>query len=509
MEQEIGLQKNLESEPMKYYPMSFYKNVVISPTGLSSLTFSKDTNNTQMTFQIPAGNIYNFFRSYLSFNMSDIISGAANQNCNLFNDHIPFFSKLELFTSNNNTYLINVSNLNVVNKMLSSLELNYRERNKSLDSHMYKSYRGFAQNIDSAAAFITPAGPLDKKYSIESDTSLYTVCPNNAGVYSESDLDKVGCIDSHSYYLNGVTAAINTISIKGSTYNIQLRDLLPNSSFLSIDKDIYSANTIFVRLTFTPVNYWGFGKNTAVADKNDNLGNTATYITMNTFLGANTITLSNIKLNMFNQANPVLCQMIQEKSNQQEELFISMIQTQQMDRTGSSQGVSFKVVSINPKSRILKSYHSCFAPNALTDLNLIRINDNANPGTEANALLAPIYKYKSCTLKLDGNIYLVFDINNNDFYRYICQNWDDHSYTSLFDYCANPVIAFNYDSKKSKIDKYSPYEERGLELRNSEIMIQHDISGVTSTVTLTHYDVVNVLTPIYMKGGIISLNPFV
>lgn len=511
MEPNIEIQDNLKTENISHYPLSFYKNLNIPPIGVSQVAMNANTN-TQITFQIPGSNVYNFSKTYLSFDVPDIINtnvASAAYNINLFNSFVPWFSRIEVYTSNNNTYLVNVSNLDVVNKMISQLELNYRYRNKSMDSHMYQSYRSYsvqgnvAGNVSTTQ--ITPCGPIDNTYSIQTDTSLYVPA---AVLTTENQLDLIGNINSPSQYLNGANVANGAISIKGFKVNILLSDLLPNSSFFSIDKDLPSSNVVFVRLTFNNIDSLGF------ACTSDDLGlATAQYKPLSYVTSFN---ISNISLTVYNQANPKIVEMVMAEYQQQQELVLPQINVQQVTKSGTNPNTSYKITSIAPQSRVYKSYHSIFAPNNLSPNNagkLLRYNDNATPGTKENTaaapddLLTPVTKYTDITLYIDGNIYFVFSTARNDFYRYISETFHDHSYPSLYDWNSNPVIAFCYDTEKSKPNKYDCHEYKGLMLNNSDLMINHNVSGCALPSSIS-YDVVTLLCPLYIKNGIFQLSPF-
>ena len=510
--QSIHIQENLISEPVKQSPVSWYKNIPLNPNTNSSVQLNAN-GNPQSTIQIPPGNVYNNWYSALSFvipNLKGVAIGAGTQtSCNTFSNFFPWINKLEFFTSNNNTYLVNVSQVDTINKMISSCELNYEKRKRNLDPFLYDSWRGqqTVGNQPNPPTFtaldtesIVPTGriiaPVSNNYggSILCDTNLYgtAISPANYG-----NISLVGSVDSPSYYETGEFDA--NLSQLARTVNIPLRDILPGNSIFSVDKDIYSSNVLYLRITWNNVNKLGFGS------IDNDLTAPAKFVSMASINP--TITITNITLNMYIQANPEICQMIVERSRQQEIIMVPMLQTNSYQMNGTSQNTTFKITSTNPLSRLWKSYYGVFNADAYTNGALIQVNNNNNDSGSIEIGGGQAYqKYGNLQLYLDGELYLQLNQQRLDFYRYVVDHWKNHSYPTLLDYNENPAIAILYDSDCVHSDKVDPYIVRGKTLRNNECQINHNIT--TTNSSFTHYIATCLLQPIYMKQGVLSVIPF-
>ena len=127
------------------------------------------------------------------------------------------------------------------------------------------------------------------------------------------------------------------------TYNILLKDILPDSIF-NMDQDLYFNKVLYLRITWNSIDQLGAKSLTAIG--------AAEGIAL-----AFTIPLTNLNLNVYVQANPVINQLTQQKFGQQQEIIIPDIQCNSIGLTGTYQNTWVKVIWNSLKAALYKTYN--------------------------------------------------------------------------------------------------------------------------------------------------------
>lgn len=120
-----------------------------------------------------------------------------------------------------------------------------------------------------------------------------------------------------------VGPAAGALPAETYTYNILLKDILPDSIF-NMDQDLYFNKVLYLRITWNSIDQLGAKSLTAIG------GAAGVALTFN-------LPLTNLNLNVYVQANPVINQLTQQKFGQQQEIIIPDIQCNSIGLTGTYQ----------------------------------------------------------------------------------------------------------------------------------------------------------------------------
>lgn len=168
-----------------------------------------------------------------------------------------------------------------------------------------------------------------------------------------------------------VSPAAGALPAELYTYNILLKDILPDSIF-NMDQDLYFNKVLYLRITWNSIDQLGANSLTAIG------GAAGTALTFN-------LPLTNLNLNVYVQANPVINQLTQQKFGQQQEIIIPDIQCNSIGLTGTYQNTWVKVIWNSLKAALYKTY------NLITMEDVVKNKLNSNNIGEAKWTTGKLY----------------------------------------------------------------------------------------------------------------------
>lgn len=452
MNSKIAIQNQLKNNN-EVFPTSYYKQIKLSAQSNSAPVLSSATQQT--TFEIPSGNNINFSRMSLSFKRGALSANpAANYYQLLYTIFFAYFQRLELYTSSN-IRLCDVNYVDAYNKVASPCMLDYKKRNK-IDGFLYPpTIRNSKIGVTMALAAANDNTKSNFSPFTPNATWDGATIPNN-----------VLNIDEPEYIVSSSAATL--LAWENITFNILLKDILPDTIF-NMDQDIYFNKVLYLRITWNNVNSLGVASLTA-------LGAAAGSLLWSNNGGNITIPITNLNLNVYTQANPIINQLTQQKFSQQQEIIIPDIQCNSIGLTGTYQNTWVKVIWNSLKASLYKTYNLI----AIWDLVTNLLNSN-----NYNSV-------KWTSGKLYVNSDLILDLNNqfSDTYKHVTTQHKNHWFMSyqFFDDVSPFVNLFDSESINDK----SPYDGslKGKWFDNSgnEILINHQFNTPNAgTTTYTHY----------------------
>lgn len=150
-----------------------------------------------------------------------------------------------------------------------------------------------------------------------------------------------------------------------------LKDILPDSIF-NMDQDLYFNKVLYLRITWNSIDQLGANSLTDIG------GAAGVALTFN-------LPLTNLNLNVYVQANPVINQLTQQKFGQQQEIIIPDIQCNSIGLTGTYQNTWVKVIWNSLKAALYKTY------NLITMEDIVKNKLNSNNIDEAKWTTGKLY----------------------------------------------------------------------------------------------------------------------
>ena len=386
----IELQPELDNQ-IKQEINSYYRVLNVSQQGsLPSFNGSKN----QILIEIPSDIVFNPSLLSLSFTRGNTANAAAGTYNAIPTNYIPYFSRCELYSSSNNIRLIDCQSLDVFNKGSSQL---FQSFLKNQDNYNYASLR--TTNTSSV---------LTGDYFMDSGTSS----------------------DRFLTYSNYETGSIAS-SLTGRTINIKLCDLIP-MSFFSINKNIYSSSVLYLRLETNVLSNILF-----------NFGATANLQNVNG-VETTSISITNLSLNVYCEANPDLINIARQQQNSKEGLSLVLpeINNSQysISNSAGTRGSIVKVVNnSSPDARLYMILS--FLTNTGNATNTYTINNMSNLG---NA------KYNQVQLYINSNQILNLDTTLNQDMALVDNMFENHSFNSTISYKNISPFVYSFSTKKIK-----------------------------------------------------------
>ena len=453
----IEVQPELDNQ-IKNEISSFYKCITVSQQGtLPSFTSSRN----QLLIEIPSNIVFNPSLLSISFTRGEpSVVDAAFQMIPSF--YIPYFSRIELYTSGNSMKLVDIQNLDNYNKASIGL---YESFQKNQDTYLYQSKR----------------------------RDLTKTKVND--YYLDSDIIADRLV-GYANYESSISATV----IPARTINIKLCDLCPQS-FFCINKNIYSSTILYLRLETNSINNIIFN---AVDD-----GATSSVS------AATSIPITNLLLNVYCEANNDLINIAKMQQNNNKsglELVLSEVQNSQysISNSAGTRGSITKIVNSSSQNARLYMIISTLTntTNIATRYNIL--NNMSNKENK---------KYNQVQLYLDSNQLCNFDTTLNNDLTYIDNTFENHSFNSVLSYKNISPFVYCFTTKKIKDNKISgnllegvPFPQNGeLSLNityNCVNPVANDMVNPTVQTAFTQNIFCITRRLIYCKNGQFSYIPF-
>ena len=473
------MQDNLQPGAIIPLQTSFYKNFKLSSVQYSNVTLGPNVF-TELYFDLPPG-VYNQYDTSFSFIINDpqpIVAIANNDIVVLKNDFFPFLQRVQIYQSTSQ-YLVFIDDVHLYSKMVSRAELKSDERKQFMDYHNVPSTRTIlASNLG------TPKANND---SALDQSQLYSYPSIQYGT---------GSSFSPSYLYYNSKGASNTI--QDIYVNVHLRDILPNT-FLCIDKNIYISETMRFVFRFNSIEHIG-----GVQRANGSYD----YF--------NSCNLNNIVLNINEECNEFLRQ---EAMRTNQEFVVPFVYSNQENfAPASSQQSSYSIQAVD-ESSFYKLYYSLFNTNTLDDVSsdlkfmLLDSNNDDNWNnyiTGINNLKVKNNKFSRLQIYLNSLRYKELRMDNNDFYRYVCDKFKNNSYETYSDYLNNPVCCEIFDSQDIHNAEYDGVTVRGIPFgeqigKNSLYFTYIWDTNPNQTQSMLHYTYYVVLKKCALVDGVYRL----
>lgn len=389
----IEIQPELDNK-IKQEINSYYKVLNVSQQGsLPSFNSSKN----QILIEIPSDIVFNPSLLSLSFTRGDTAAAAQATYNAINNFSIPYFSRVELYSSSNNVRLVDIQNLDVYNKVSIGL------------------YNQFLQN--------------QNYYLCSSDRSTI-----GNGVAGDYFLDSGANSDRFITYCVTEEGPVNDV-LKGRTITIKLCDLAPNS-FFSINKNIYSSNVLYLRLETNLLNnfLFNFGANSSIQN-------------INTLTSS--ISITNLNLSIYCEANPDLINIARQQQSTKEGLSLVLPEVNNAQYTLSAsagtRGSIVKVVNNSTPDARLYMVLSCLT-NTKNAANTYAINNMSNYNITTSGKSNP--KYNQIQLYVNSNQILNLDTNLNQDMAYVDTMFKNHSFNSNLAFKNISPFVYVFSTKK-------------------------------------------------------------
>jgi len=454
---------------------SHLKNYRISPTSGNPSTFTTSSQTT--VFEIPGDNVFLPSRMSLNFVRGEIAALQDYYNC-VANFYVPYIERIEL-KSSNGTILVDINNLNVLSRLSSLLLNNYRE-NTQVSGMVYP---GETIVLNANATNLQGTDPY-----LENRSSSIAVANG-----SDKGLNLGTLSRAAQYDWSSVSAALPAKNI-----NISLSDLIPDS-FFGINKEIYTASNLYLRIQWAPYTSWLYRPR-------------ETFINMSNAAPTAAIKFENLNLNMYVEANPQIAQIIKERYNTQQVLICPEIQSNNIVISNSAGQRSIIVKVLNSGDARLYKFYAGLASGNATDFYF-----NNNTSNYANN------KYDNVELYLNTLQLLNLSTTNNQDIEHILQFYKNHSFSDLNSF--KVVSPFTHVFDCSQIDNklYDGLTLRGIPFDNPQgehsLQLRYNIvapplaplinpMNPNNQTTFNAFVFVCLMKPIYIKGGTIQLIPF-
>lgn len=491
-EKKVEFQESLINN-MSINPVSYYKNIKISPQGGSNVTISTSTQIS--TIEIPGNNVVNFSKMAINFTLG-AVAGIADLVRYINTSYCPWFTAIELLTSQN-LNLVRCNSVDKYSKLNAPCNLDKTKRS-DVDGFMYPSERVFTQLASSDGEADPPVityAPISLFYASRTDASAdcnlgfaFKTDPylNATAIVKADSVHDYGITRCQSIIITGANAGENALPVL--SYSIKLKDLLPDTIF-NVDRDIYLASSLILKLT------WNM--RTKIACQMDEAGLNGVGITAD-------LALTNVALNHYIQANPEIVALKIAESQKQMQIIIPELNENSMALSGSTQQTTTKIISNTNNSRLYKSYAGLFKTD---DVNKLNNSQNHGLVTQDGGARASCIKFQSVEARINGNQILNLNADNNEDYDHTTNIFDKHSFTSLASYKECGVIPILYSPGVSHSKEYNNNELKGESFgQSNDILLTHSFG--TTEANHTHYVYTVLLKPIFMFRGILSTSPF-
>ena len=386
----IELQPELDNQ-IKQEINSYYKVLNVSQQG-SLPNFNASKN--QILIEIPSDIVFNPSLLALSFTRGDTQNAPASSHNAIPTNYIPYFSSIQLYSSSNNVRLVDIQNLDIYNKASIPLYENFLENQ---DNYMYASTR---TTLNSSA--------LTSDYFYDSGTNSDRLL-------------------TYANYEVGSPAGV----LNGRTLTYKLCDLCP-MSFFSINKNIYTSSVLYLRLETNVLSNIMFV-----------FGSDATTTTNNT--NTTSLTISNLSLNIYCEANPDLINIARQQQEKGLSLVLPEVNGAQytISNTAGTRGSIVKVVNNSSPDARLYMILSCLT-NTGNATNTYTINNMSNFNN---------YKYNQIQLYINSNQILNLDSSLNQDLALIDNMFEQHSFNSTISYKNLSPFVYPFSTKKIKDNK--------------------------------------------------------
>ena len=471
---ELILQSQMDQKKFTM-PSSFYKQMSLTPQGTNITTIGASTQ--QLLFEIGADQVINLSKTVISFNRGKVYNSdnttASTPTSGYFNiptNYCPFFKRIELYTSNN-IRLVDIQDVDLLNKIASPCNLNFLE-NTSMNGLLFPSYRknGNADLVN--GDFYINSGI--------NGNAIIGYC-NNDGT------------------LNGANYANDSPFGSNRKICIRLGDILVDS-ILNCDQDLYFGKVLYLRIQLNDINK-------ILLDHNLNATN---FTSVNNKL----LRVSNFKLNVYSQANPLIAQLIKENNNKGQTVYIPQVYSNSYQLIGSGNKSSIlKVLSDAVNCRLYKVYSCLVNSNKGTNLNILNTS-NIDKSTDVDGTQG---KYNYINFYLNNNMLLNLDITQNDDLNLILNQYGSHSFTDFVSFKDCGVFSYVFDSQKIEKGElqYNGNIIKGIQFPTSNehsLQIQYNTLAVDDNISnnanYTNYIFAVVMKEIYLKSGDVSLVPY-
>lgn len=500
------VQSQLQKENVKSFP-SFYKNLLISPIG-GGTQITCSTSPSYVLFEIPSG-IYNFSRTILEFGLSIAANAPANSVYILPTDYCSLFNQIQLYTSNSNVLLVDLQNVDIYSKSLASV-LNYEHRSIN-DGFVCQSERdlkggpiniiNYTANPPAIIAAVTGTIPSGMQVFLGADAaesfkakSDYILTGNAAQAMLPSQCGNINEL-SHFYYKKAAAAA----PLTEIQFNIKLKDIL-HDSFFVLDKDMYIATSMFLKIIF---------------NTRDKIAMTLTGSVGNASAGANVITanpndvsLSNVKMMAYIQANPQLEMLIRESSKKPQEIIMPRVVTNSMTFNASTtQNTTFRVTSIF-ESRLYKNYYQIVDTGNIVNNLTSQILPTIDANTKNEISFTNQRCFTNYNIYINNQLFLFHNPTIYEDYDYYKQYFVQSSLRTLKAFYAQGGIYTVFDSEPVNGEhEYLGVNYKGLEMPNNEVIFQYNITTLNNGNVNAHYLHSVLLSKLYYKDGLFFTMP--
>lgn len=542
MEMKTYVQEQLRKENIESFT-SYYKNLLISPIGGGG-TQTLSTSPAYVQFEIPSG-VYNFSRMTLEFTLANTNASAAQSLYILPTDYCSLIQWVQMYTSNSNVYLIDLQNVDIYSKSLASV-LDYKNRSKN-DGFIFQSDRSGIESSQTLVINVGNDANPPVVAAVNGITPAVNVLPSNLYIVTQPDTQNNQAVTSSGYHVKcdfltslvagtqtfvaGKPGNVNELShihyqknvatsrFLTENYNIKLKDLLHDSFFI-IDKDFYIASSMFLKIIFNTRDKILFQLSGA-----SNAGNLAGNTINVALANAQDVTLTNIWLMSYIQANPQLEMMVRESSNKTETIIMPRVMTNSMSFAAGStnQNTTFRVNSIF-ESRLYKNYYqivdtgSTLVPNYTSNILMWATSCNDLHEELGGGAIANQWAIGRCLsyyqIYINNQLFLFHNPTKYEDYDYYKQYFKKTSLTNAKAFYNQGGIYTVFDTEPvDGENEYKLVNYKGLQMPNNEQIFQYNITsnsnaGATGTVGAPiHYLHSILLCKLYYKSGLFFTQP--
>lgn len=450
MQSKIELQNEIETNNV-VKPVSYYKNYAVNPIGSvpSSLT---PTTNPQLTFELPAQSLINFSRLIFSFSRGvTAVTHAAATNAAINNNYFSFLNRIEIYSGSGNLKLLDLNNADVYSKCSSHL-MNEFIKNAPSNGLLYPK---------KASDFL----------------------PN-------SGIVKNAIISYQNYELSSSGA---DTALPANNYNIRLGDAYGDSLF-NLNKTIYIAKSIFIRMTFNNTSKIVCGITTAS-------GVPVSAVVASGAPAGTFMPVSNFALKTYTENDPLIIEQLIRQSQGGVSYVMPDIISNQISVSGAGvKGLQSKFTNMtgNADSRLYKCYSILNATGGTLPPLTVLPTSNYNNG-----------KYSYLSLFVNSQNVLNLDVNANDDIHHMILQHANHSITDDDTVKDNGVICNIFDTSLAK-KEYDIDELKGLSL-NGDVTInwQYTIptgadNVISGNANFDNYQFGIILRRIFARDGQLS-----
>jgi hypothetical protein len=481
----IELQEELNND-IKVKPVSFYKNLRINSEGSAPTQFNASTQT--VLFSIPANTLFNPSKLCLAFRRTGTsFNATTNDTSTVFympSDYCNLFSRIECFSSANNTRILDLANADIYSKCAMALNNDYKD-NPGSSGFLFPAGRN-----------INPVG--SNTIPIPNSVAL----PNSS--LTNASVNKTIQDYALQLYENKVNTALGNIEFGIRNYNIRLGDVYP-FTFFNCNRSVYISKNLFIRLTLNPVN-----KIVGLMKETDN-SVSAFSINSNSIINC-----TNWALNVYSENNPQIIESVINENRKGQTLIIGDVIGSQYTLNGTgSRAIQMRVVNStgDNKARLYRCY-SMLVGSGGDAARALNPSSNYSGGLDGVSGNYANSKFNYASLFVNSQNILNLDVSAKDHVQHMINQHKKHSYNDE-NYIDDLGVLANVFDTSVNDPEHDKEELKGLDFGlANEINIQwnYNIPGAATNViqaggAFTNYQFAEIVRPIYLKDGLIYNSP--